>query len=91
MAPPARTGPLVLSAAFSRTLRAETWAALRWRFFRLHFQYLCAFDNLACDPAAYDYFRVTAGPLSLRERFAGRRASKSRIDRPASRYTTMAA
>ncbi|CAM4141162.1 hypothetical protein [Palleronia rufa] len=91
VAPPARTGPLVLSAAFSRTLRAETWAALRWRFFRLHFQYLCAFDNLACDPAAYDYFRVTAGPLSLRERFAGRRASKSRIDRSASRYTSMAA
>ena len=33
-----KTGPLVLSASFTQTLNAETWKALRWRFFRLHFQ-----------------------------------------------------
>jgi len=79
--------PLVLSAAFTRTLSPERWKALRWRFFRLHFQYLCAFDR----PGDYDYFRITAGPLSLRDRYAGRPASKSRIDAPASKYTSMAA
>jgi hypothetical protein len=79
--------PLVLSAAFTRTLSPERWRALRWRFFRLHFQYLCAFDR----PGAYDYFRITAGPLTLRDRFAGRAPSRGRIAVAASGYTTVAA
>lgn len=81
-----QTGPLILSAAFSQTLSPERWQALRWRFFRLHFQYLCAFDR----PGTYDYFRITAGPMTLKARFAGRSSSKSRIDRAVNRYTTMA-
>ncbi|RVT82632.1 hypothetical protein DXV76_15440 [Rhodobacteraceae bacterium CCMM004] len=79
--------PLVISAAFTQTLSEETWARLRWRFFRLHFQYLCAFDR----PGDYDYFRITAGPRTLADRFAGRKPSASRIDVPASRHTSMAA
>ena len=78
--------PLVISAAFTQTLSPERWKALRWRFFRLHFQYLCAFDRVR----DYDYFRITAGPLSLARRFAGRAPSKSRIDVSASKYTDMA-
>ena len=73
----AQTGPLVLSAAFRQTLSPARWHHLRWRFFRLHFQYLCAFDR----PGAYDYFQITAGPWSLAQRFAGRAPSKSRITR----------
>lgn len=83
VAPPDKRWPLVISAAFSRTLSPERWKALRWRFFRLHFQYLCAFDR----PGDYDYFRVTAGPATLAARFAGRPASPGRIERPASGYT----
>ena len=79
--------PLVLSAAFTQTLSAERWAALRWRFFRLHFQYLCAFDR----PGAYDYFRITAGPETLGARFKGRAPSRSRIEKAVSKYTSMAA
>ena len=79
--------PLVLSAAFSQSLQPETWEALRRRFFRLHFQYLCAFDR----PRGYDYFLITAGGLTLADRFAGRKPSISRIDVAASRYTSMAA
>ncbi len=78
--------PLVFSAAFTQSLKPETWKALRWRFFRLHFQYLCAFDN----PKDYDYFQITAGPLTLADRFRGRTPSKSRITRPASKYTSTA-
>jgi len=74
--------PLVLSAAFTQTLSAERWQALRWRFFRLHFQYLCAFDR----PGFYDYFQITAGPMTLRDRFNGRSASPSRITKQATRY-----
>ncbi|SPJ23695.1 hypothetical protein [Palleronia abyssalis] len=91
VAGPDRTGPLVLSAAFTQTLRPETWNALRWRFFRVHFQYLCAFDNLPDASDAYDYFAVTAGPQTLGERFETRRPSGSLIDRPLSRYTSTAA
>jgi hypothetical protein len=50
--------PLVISAAFTQTLSPERWRALKRRYFRLHFQYLCAFDR----PGDYDYFRITAGP-----------------------------
>ncbi|WP_375281779.1 hypothetical protein [Pseudooctadecabacter sp.] len=77
--------PLVISAAFTQTLSPETWKKLRWRFFRLHFQYLCAFDRVG----DYDYFRITAGPLTLAQRFAGRRPSQSRIDIAASKYTSV--
>lgn len=78
--------PLVLSAAFSQTLSPERWRALRWRFFRLHFQYLCAFDR----PRDYDYFRITAGPIRLRDRFAGRGPSRSRIVMPLNPYRVVA-
>lgn len=79
--------PLILSAAYSQTLAPATWGAIRWRFFRLHFQYLCAFDK----PGEYDYFAITAGPMTLKTRFRGRASSKSRIDVAASRHRSRAA
>ncbi|MFD1796286.1 hypothetical protein FQV27_01010 [Paracoccus aurantiacus] len=75
-------GPLVLSAAFTQTLSPEKQRALRHRWFRLHFQYLCAFDR----PGDYDYFQITAGPLGLAERFANRHHSPGRIAVPANRW-----
>jgi hypothetical protein len=81
VAPEGQRWPLVISAAFSQTLSPERWKALKRRFFRLHFQYLCAFDNLSGRPGDYDYFRITAGPLTLRDRFAGRQPSAGRITR----------
>ncbi|MEM7719664.1 MAG: hypothetical protein AAF222_10720 [Pseudomonadota bacterium] len=78
--------PVVISAAFSNTLAPETLSRLKRRYFRLHFQYLCAFDR----PSDYDYFRVTAGPQTLEARFKGRVSSKNRIDFPASRFTSFA-
>ena len=87
VAPDNKRWPLVISAAFTQTLSPERWKELRWRFFHLHFQYLCAFDR----PGHYDYFQITAGPQTLAARYAGRQPSKSRIDVTASRYTSMAA
>jgi hypothetical protein len=86
VAPENKRWPLVISAAFTQTLSPERWKALRWRFFRLHFQYLCAFDR----PRDYDYFRITAGPMTLAERFKDRPASKSRIETAVSGYRTVA-
>ncbi|WP_306004913.1 hypothetical protein [Aquicoccus porphyridii] len=85
VAPPDKRWPLVISAAFTQTLSPERWKELRWRFFRLHFQYLCAFDRVR----DYDYFRITAGPCTLAARFAGRNPSKSRIEKPASKYASV--
>jgi hypothetical protein len=76
--------PIVISAAFSQTLTEETYDKLKRRYFRLHFQYLCAFDR----PGDYDYFKITAGPLSLGARYHGRKSSQSRISKPASRFTS---
>ena len=87
VAPEGKRWPLVVSAAFTQTLSPSRWKELRWRFFRLHFQYLCAFDR----PGDYDYFRITAGPLTLAERYRDRVPSKSRIEKPVSRYTSVAA
>ena len=79
--------PLVLSAAFTQTLSVKRWKELRWKFFRLHFQYLCAFDN----PGDYDYFKITAGPQRLGDRFAGRNPSASRIELPVNKFPSVAA
>ena len=84
--PPGKRWPLVFSAAFTQSLSPERWKALRWRFFRLHFQYLCAFDR----PKDYDYFQITAGPQTLAHRYAGRAPSRSRIARTISRHTSVA-
>ena len=78
-----RRHPLVLSAAFARTLSPEKQREVRWRWFRLHFQYLCAFDR----PGDYDYFAITAGPLRLGQRFAGRSHSPGRIARAVNKWT----
>lgn len=85
VAPEGQKWPLVISAAFTQTLSPERWKDLRWRFFRLHFQYLCAFDR----PGDYDYFRITAGPKTLGQRFDGRAPSKSRITKPVNRFRGM--
>lgn len=90
VAPKDKRWPLVISAAFSQTLRPETWAALRWRLFEAHFQYLNAFDALPGRSDDYDYFRITAGPKSLAARFANRAPSPARIERAVNRYRTVA-
>jgi hypothetical protein len=87
VAEPGKRWPLVISAAFSQTLSPARWKALKRRYFRLHFQYLCAFDQ----PGDYDYFQITAGPLSLSQRYAERAPSKSLIDLAASPYTSLVA
>lgn len=87
VAPEDKRWPLVFSAQFTRSLSPARWKELRWKFFRLHFQYLCAFDR----PLDYDYFQITAGPLTLAARYADRPPSASRIDVPVSKFTSIAA
>lgn len=85
VAPDNKLQPLVFSAAFTQSLSPKRWAELRWKFFRLHFQYLCAFDA----PKDYDYFQITAGPMTLAARYQGRPPSKSRIETPVNRFNSV--
>ena len=77
--------PIVFSAQFTKSLSPERWKELRWKFFRLHFQYLCAFDR----PLDYDYFQITAGPTTLHARYENRPPSSSRMERPVSKFTSL--
>ncbi len=85
VAPARQRWPIAISAAFTQTLSEARWKALKRRYFRLHFQYLCAFDR----PKDYDYFRITAGPLTLAQRFGARGSSRSLIVRPVNKYTSV--
>ena len=73
VAPPMRErrNPKVISAKFWEAISPIMKSRLRGRWFRIHIQYLCAFDR----PIDLDYFRVTSGPVRLAERFASRNES----------------
>ncbi len=79
-----QTGPLVFSAAFTQTLSKEYYARIKNRFFRMHFQYLCHFDR----PRDYDYFQITAGPMTVKTRFSDRAPSPSVITRAVNKFTS---
>ncbi|MGB0507845.1 MAG: hypothetical protein ACPGGK_16790, partial [Pikeienuella sp.] len=72
-----RVNPRVYSAKFWTAISPEMEATLRRRYFRIHFQYLCAFDR----PDDYDFFRITAGPLKLAQYYEDRRESPQMKDK----------
>ena len=75
--------PIVFSAAFSQTMAPARWRRIRWRFLREHFQYMCAFDS------PNDYFQITAGPLTLRQRYGSWASSPSCLTKAVSKYTAV--
>lgn len=77
--------PVVMSAAYNRTIDADRMAAMKTEFFKLHILYLCALDY----PEQYDYFAVTAGPQTLAERYDGYNSSPKTNRRPMSNYRGM--
>ena len=85
VSPVPQNWPIVFSAAFSQTLAPARWRRIRWRFLRVHFQYMCAFDF----PNDYDYFQITAGPLTLRQRYGSRTSSPSCLTKAVSKYTAV--
>ncbi len=76
--PEGTPNPLVVSAAFRKSMDQAQWRRNRWRLLRMHFQYLCAFS----DPSAFDYFETTAGQQFLHDRYAGRECSPSMNAKP---------
>ena len=80
---PQQRHPKVVSAAFSRTLSDDQKAKLKYKFFKKHFQYLCAFE---C-PDQYDYFQLTAGPVPFSDQVHAMKESPTKIVQSFSGYT----
>lgn len=57
--------PRLLNTRFYKTVAENRYRKMRWDGKRLHFQYLMAGDF----PGDYDFFAITAGGVSLAERF----------------------
>lgn len=59
-------GPTTFGVRFRDVLLPQKYAAFRWQFFRVHFQYQMANER----PAAWDYFMLVCGPRSISETIA---------------------
>jgi pimeloyl-ACP methyl ester carboxylesterase len=60
--------PKLLSAKLFDLYSPESFDAVRRNWYKVHFQYLMAGERLG----DYDYFAITAGPLTLSERYSHR-------------------
>ncbi len=58
-----RRNPLTWRIPFKDMLSPEDYRRLRWKFFRVHFQYIMASDR----PCAYDYILLIGGPVAIAE------------------------
>ena len=61
-----RRNPRIVSVRFREIIKPENYNALRWKFFRVHFQFVMANER----PHAYDFFMIACGPVPLSERMA---------------------
>ncbi len=55
-----------MSVRFREIIKPENYNVFRWKFFRVHFQFVMANER----PHAYDFFMIVCGPIPLRERAA---------------------
>jgi pimeloyl-ACP methyl ester carboxylesterase len=63
---PERRNPTIVPVRFRDIVNPKHYDKFRWKFFRMHFQFVMANDQ----PNAYDFFMMVCGPVPLRERTA---------------------
>jgi hypothetical protein len=61
-----RRNPTIVPVRFREIIHPEHYNLFRWKFFRVHFQFVMANER----PHAYDFFMIVCGPVPLRERMA---------------------
>ncbi len=61
-----RRNPTVVAVRFREIIKPEHYHLFRWKFFRVHFQFVMANER----PHAYDFFMIVCGPVPLTERMA---------------------
>ncbi len=62
----ARRNPTIVPVRFREIIKPEHYKVFRWKFFRVHFQFVMANEL----PHAYDFFMIVCGPIPLSERMA---------------------
>jgi hypothetical protein len=62
----ARRNPTIVPVRFREIIKPEHYNVFRWKFFRVHFQFVMANER----PHAYDFFMIVCGPIPLIERMA---------------------
>jgi hypothetical protein len=63
---PSRRNPTIVAVRFREIIKPENYNVFRWKFFRVHFQFVMANER----PHAYDFFMIVCGPIPLNERMA---------------------
>ena len=61
-----RRNPTIVPVRFREIIKPEHYDVFRWKFFRVHFQFVMANEL----PHAYDFFMIVCGPIPLSERMA---------------------
>src|SRR3954467_7278810 len=67
----ARRNPTIVPVRFREIIKPEHYDRFRWKFFRVHFQFVMANER----PHAYDFFMIVCGPVPLKERMADQAAA----------------
>ncbi|SDI04906.1 MULTISPECIES: hypothetical protein [Bradyrhizobium] len=62
----ARRNPRIVSVRFRDIISPAHYNVFRWKFFRVHFQFVMANER----PHAYDFFMIVCGPIPLAARMA---------------------
>ena len=57
----ARRNPTIVPVRFREIIKPEHYNLFRWKFFRVHFQFVMANER----PHAYDFFMIVCGPVPL--------------------------
>ena len=57
----ARRNPTIVPVRFREIIKPEHYNLFRWKFFRVHFQFVMANER----PHAYDFFMIVCGPIPL--------------------------
>jgi hypothetical protein len=63
--------PTIVPVRFREIIKPEHYNRFRWKFFRVHFQFVMANER----PHAYDFFMIVCGPVPLKERMADQAAA----------------
>jgi hypothetical protein len=61
-----RRNPTIVPVRFREIIKPEHYNLFRWKFFRVHFQFVMANER----PHPYDFFMIVCGPVPLSERMA---------------------
>jgi hypothetical protein len=62
----AKRNPRIVPVRFRDIITPEHYNLFRWKFFRVHFQFVMANER----PHAYDFFMIVCGPIPLSARVA---------------------